>query len=206
MSKGFSRASIRNRWNHMIARCLDPEHKNYGNYGGRGISVCQEWREFENYYHWCWQNWKPDTEIDRIDNDGDYSPENCRFTTRTQNARNKRNTTRVEAFGEVKSMPEWVEDKRCEVDYQTLQMRLIRNWEPERAISTPANGTRKGRAAHNAKALTAWGETKTVSEWLRDDRCKIKKHQTIWLRTTKYGWSPEKAMTQPVTPGRPRKQ
>jgi len=66
--------------------------KHYHRYGGRGISVCSLWGEYVPFREWAIENeWKPGQEIDRKDNDGNYSPDNCRFVTRTQNCQNKSN-------------------------------------------------------------------------------------------------------------------
>lgn len=79
-------------WLGIKTRCFNPNCINYCNYGGRGISVCSEWKEdFKNFYDWCIENgYKEGLEIDRRDNDGDYCPENCRIVTRQQNSCNKR--------------------------------------------------------------------------------------------------------------------
>jgi len=74
---------------HMIARCENPKNKDYQRYGGRGIEVCPEWYDKELFLDFCLNTgWKPGLELDRINNDGNYCPENCRFVTRTENNRN----------------------------------------------------------------------------------------------------------------------
>lgn len=82
-------------WHSMKQRCSDPNHPAYHNYGGRGITVCQEWeKSFENFWEDMGASYRPGLEIDRIDNDKGYYAENCRWTTRKVNSRNKR-TNRV---------------------------------------------------------------------------------------------------------------
>ena len=78
------------RWTSMKQRCYNPKNTNYKNYGGRGITICEEWHNFEPFYIWCLERYKPGLTIDRIDNDKGYSPENCRFTTHLVQATNKR--------------------------------------------------------------------------------------------------------------------
>jgi hypothetical protein len=111
----------------------------------------------------------------------------------------------LSAFGESKTWPEWLTDERCVVEKIVLVSRINRGWDHEKAITTPPDGTRKGRPAPNAKLIEAWGESKTIREWLEDDRCTYKKRQQIWSRINKSGWTPERAMTELPTPGRPRK-
>lgn len=81
-------------WHHMKERCLDQSCKDFVNYGGRGINICTEWKnDFNQFYIWSMQNGYSDIlTIDRMNNDGDYTPSNCRWATRTEQNRNKRNS------------------------------------------------------------------------------------------------------------------
>lgn len=196
----------RSRWSKMLSRCEDEDHPQYHDYGGRGIVVCDEWHDFNTFYDWCLSNITDSSQqIDRIDNGRGYDPGNCRFVTRSENARNKRNNVVLTAFSESKTMIEWSEDGRCAVDYRTLLQRNLRGWDHEKAITTPPDGSRKGRVAPNAKLIEAWGELKTIAEWLKDDRCVYKSRQGVWERINKHGWTSERAMTQPPGRGRPKK-
>lgn len=76
-------------WNGMMARCYNPHKSKYRYYGGRGITVCDEWQDVKAFVLWCdYNGFKPELQLDRIDNDKGYSPENCRFVTPTVNLRN----------------------------------------------------------------------------------------------------------------------
>lgn len=79
-------------WKNMKRRCNNPNRSNYNRYGGRGIKVCQEWQEdFQAFYDWAMANgYQEDLEIDRIDNDGNYEPSNCRWVTHKENCNNRR--------------------------------------------------------------------------------------------------------------------
>lgn len=87
-------------WNGIKARCLNSSSISYKNYGGRGITICNEWLSFENFHNWAVANgYKDGLQIDRIDNNKGYCPENCRWVSRTANNLNKRNTRYVNVFG-----------------------------------------------------------------------------------------------------------
>ena len=86
--------SLDDRYYNMLKRCYDEENKDYVNYGGRGIEVCEEWKKSkQRFMRWCVDNGeKKGLEIDRIDNESGYSPENCRFVTRHVNRSNRRDS------------------------------------------------------------------------------------------------------------------
>ena len=98
-------------WETMRSRCNNPNREKYKDYGGRGIKVCKEWDESaESFCKWALDNgYKDGLQIDRIDNDGDYEPNNCRWVTPKQNSRNRRNTVNLTLNGVTKSVSEWCE-------------------------------------------------------------------------------------------------
>lgn len=95
----------------MVKRCENERSDNFKYYGGRGIHVCEEWRVHpDSFIYWGIENgYAPGLEIDRIDNDRGYSPDNCRWVTAKENSRNRRNTVYLTINGETKSVAEWTE-------------------------------------------------------------------------------------------------
>jgi hypothetical protein len=90
------RNSLYNSWQGMKSRCLRKTHPKYYRYGGRGISICKEWIDFKGFLDWALNNgWKEGYSIDRIDNDGNYCPENCRWVSVSENSR-KKSTTKID--------------------------------------------------------------------------------------------------------------
>ena len=134
---GYSHSPLYAVWQNMRQRCTDPRAINYADYGGRGITVCAEWQTFDGFLEWAKDGYRLGVFIDRIDNDGGYSPDNCRWVTRTENNRNRRSTVRVTAFGETKLVIEWAEDPRCQVSYDVLLYRIRKGYDPERSITAP---------------------------------------------------------------------
>lgn len=133
-------------WKGLRERCRSPKNRNYFRYGGRGIKVCEEWNtDFKCFVDWSLANgWKPGLQIDRINNDGNYEPGNCRFVDRIVNVNNTRKNRRVLAFGETRTVTMWSRDPRCVVARDTLIKRLNIGWPAEMAIthklSTKGNG------------------------------------------------------------------
>lgn len=127
-----------NRWAKMIQRCDNPRNAGYKNYGGRGISVCIEWRDFKVFERWALENgFEPKLTLDRIDVNGDYSPENCRWATETEQAQNRRTTFYVDDNGVKKCLSQYARENG--VSPSTLWNRLRIGWDLERAIKTPVH-------------------------------------------------------------------
>lgn len=126
-------------WLAMRARCTNEEQADFPNYGGRGIVVCGRWDEFANFYEDMGPP-PPGTSIDRIDNEGNYEPGNCRWADRkTQNA-NKRNRRVLSLAGTSKSVSEWAE--HLGVPRRLLQVRMDRGWPVERILNPTRIDTR----------------------------------------------------------------
>lgn len=137
ITHGKTNTQLYNVWMGMKNRCKNPKQIAYKDYGGRGISICEEWdKDFELFYNWSMANgYGKGLTLDRIDFNGNYEPSNCRWVTVKENANNTRRTKFVTAFGETKSLSSWMEDPRCNVDKATLNMRLKLGWTSEEAIS-----------------------------------------------------------------------
>ncbi len=117
----------------MRNRCNCPTDKDYPQYGGRGISVCSEWSEFNKFLADMGE--RPEgTTIDRVDVNGNYEPGNCRWATPTRQNRNKRSSKMIEFNGETLCVADWAE--KLGIERKCLQMRLIA-WGVERALTTP---------------------------------------------------------------------
>lgn len=87
---GMSRHPLYRAWRNMKARCLDPSRKEYRRYGGRGISVCREWMKSDDFLAWAkTHGYRRGLTLDRRENDGDYTPDNCRFVTRLEQQKNR---------------------------------------------------------------------------------------------------------------------
>lgn len=124
----------------MRRRCHDPRRPDFKNYGARGITVCDEWRDsFEAFYRDMGP--RPDgCTLDRLNNSGPYSKQNCVWAPRKLQERNKRTNRIVQVHGVRMTLAEAAE--RYGIDYYTLYTRLNRGWTAERAVSEPAGRVR----------------------------------------------------------------
>lgn len=131
---GMRYSRLYNIWTQMNQRCVNQNLEHYSNYGGRGISVCDEWKEFEVFVEWAKRNgYKDGLTIDRIDVDGNYEPGNCKWSTDVEQQRNKRNSRYVTINGETKTVAEWAEIS--EVPYKTLQRRIYKGCKEENLLA-----------------------------------------------------------------------
>lgn len=112
-------------WDAMIQRCTNPKNNNYKRYGGRGIKVCDEWRDYQNFYRDMGE--PPEgKEIDRIDNNGNYEKINCRWVSRKENVRNSSRVNLVTYHGKERSLAEWEEITGQKAN--SILTRLRRGW------------------------------------------------------------------------------
>jgi len=121
-------------WLCMHMRCLYPSVNRYAQYGGRGIKVCERWKDFRNFL--SDMGFKPSTEhsIDRINHDGNYEPENCRWATRSEQQSNTSRTVNLTFRGKTQCIRSWSHD--LQIKPQTIWMRLFRGWTVDKALST----------------------------------------------------------------------
>ena len=126
-------------WLGMKARCYNPNRAYYKNYGGRGIGVCAQWKDsFVAFREWAESSgYKPGLELDRRDNNKDYTPDNCQWSDRFTQANNRRNSFWITAWGEDKTAANWAKDSRCSISRVCLIARIRRGWPAEKAVSFP---------------------------------------------------------------------
>lgn len=128
-------------WSGIKTRCFDVNSHAYGRYGGRGITMCNEWKnDFLSFYEWSIANGYSDNlTIDRIDNEKGYSPSNCRWATYKEQCNNQSSNRYWTAFGETHTVAEWSDIKG--IPDQTLRARVLRyGWPVERALTEKVRG------------------------------------------------------------------
>jgi len=127
-------------WDHMIQRCTNRIYQQYKDYGGRGIVVCRRWLKFENFLADMGE--RPEgRSLDRIDNNGNYCPENCRWATRKEQQSNRRNNHVLTYGGKTQCITKWSDDIGIKVG--TIQYRLAAGWSVEEALSVVPGQKRK---------------------------------------------------------------
>lgn len=127
----------------MHERCERPKHSHYKDYGGRGIRVCEEWSEYIVFAEWARANGYTDNlTIDRIDNNGNYEPSNCRWVTEKEQHNNKRSNRIIEYQGKRYTLTQLADF--AEINKTTLKERLNNGWSVEDAVKKPIRRRTKG--------------------------------------------------------------
>lgn len=129
--------SLYYKWKNMQYRCENPNHKQYKDYGGRGISVYIAWKSFDDFYKWAVNHgYEKGLTLERINNDGDYNPTNCKWATMKEQGKNRRHVLTITIDGETKNAYEW-----CEVyniNYHTFaNRRNTLGWDNIKSLTTP---------------------------------------------------------------------
>ena len=133
-ANGHSHTPMHTIWSSMIGRCQNPRSRSYAHYGARGITVCPRWELYENFLADMGER-PPGTSLDRIDNNGGYEPENCRWATKSEQQRNKGNNRVLVVSGYRMTLTEASE--RFGVKVATIWKRLEAGWPDERAALAP---------------------------------------------------------------------
>lgn len=128
---GQTGTSTYRTWDAMLQRCTNPKHRKWPDYGGRGIQVCESWKKYEDFF--SDMGARPDgMTIDRIDNDGDYTPENCRWATPTEQMNNRRNNRVFVINGERLTLSQAC--RKFQINKSTARNRLSRGMDIEAAM------------------------------------------------------------------------
>lgn len=140
---GMSTTPTWNSWDGMIKRCSNPKHTYYPRYGGRGIKVCDRWKVFQNFFQDMGVRPEGKT-LDRIDNDGDYEPINCRWATQSEQVRNSSSAGEITHDGKTLSVIEWAE--LIGINPATIHQRLRLGWPIDKALSHPVRHRRPNKS------------------------------------------------------------
>lgn len=139
---GLTKSKIYGVWKSMLRRCEKPNETGFKNYGGRGIKVCERWHIFENFFADMGHAPEEGYTLDRINNDGNYCKENCKWSDWTEQHGNKRNSRYLTAFGKSQSLHAWAREYGCNA--RTLHNRVYRGRVPlEIALAAPVHKGRK---------------------------------------------------------------
>ena len=131
-------------WTHMRQRCNSPSDARYDDYGGRGITVCEEWDRYINFKEWALENgYSEELSIDRVDNDKGYSPDNCRWSTNREQCNNRRSNRIIEVDGISMNEKQW--SVFLGIPSHILRNRLHRGMSEEKAIKSPVRVKKNGK-------------------------------------------------------------
>jgi len=145
--------SLTNCWKSLIHRCYNPNNKSFYRYGGRGITVCEEWLDksegLQNFINWALgHNWQKGLTIDRTDNNLGYSPNNCKWENKSRQQRNKETSLKVEYEGNLISIWDFIDQGLTNIPYVTLQARMRKKGITiEEALAIPYKDRGKGNVS-----------------------------------------------------------
>lgn len=173
------------RWTGMMDRCYNEKSSSFKIYGGRGIKVCDRWHDYEKFYE---DMGDPECgmSIDRIDFNGDYSPENCRWLDVVGQCNNRRSNYWIEHDGERKSLSDWA--RKYGIKPATLQMRIEKGMSFIDAVTTPVLKVSRG------ETIEYLGERRTLTQWASRYGLGV----TTLNARLKMGWSIHDALTKPL--------
>lgn len=179
-------------WYNMIRRCENPKSPDYYRYGALGISVCDEWHDLPTFLNWAYShNWAEGLTLDRIDNEGNYCPENCRWADKFTQSNNKRTNTFLEFDGKKQTVANWAREQG--ISPEVLYDRIERDWPIEDILQTPVRVTPKFKRGSSVEVVEYKGESHTLLEW-----SKITGLSPCCIRyRIKAGWTVEEALTKP---------
>jgi hypothetical protein len=143
---GYSKKErLYSTWCHLRQRCTNPNDRAYKRYGGRGIKVCQEWNNYISFREWALENGYADNlTIDRIDNNGDYCPENCRWVNMKIQCNNRQSNHFITCRGETHTLSEWSDI--VGLQSLTILARIRKGWDEESAVFLPKGARYKNGA------------------------------------------------------------
>ena len=178
-------------WVNMRIRCFNKNGSNYKHYGGRGITVCDRWMKFENFY--ADMGDKPvGMSLDRINNDGNYEPGNCRWSTGSTQQNNKRNNHLLFLNGEMRTLAQWSEE--FDIDRRVVLYRIRSGWKAKDALTLPVGASLYQNKKCTSRFIVYGGKEKTVTEWANETGIN---RSTIFKRL-KNGWSSKEVLEIPV--------
>jgi hypothetical protein len=178
-----SKHELYDTWHAMIRRCHNPAADNYGRYGGRGITVCQAWRDsFDAFLADLPPRPTPEHSLERIDNNGPYEPGNVRWATPREQARNRRDNHYLTARGRTLLIEEWAEVTG--IPKSTLHNRIKAGWTDEQVVDTPP----RDKAPDNSVCPAG------IRSLIPDRQLKP---ETVISRLRR-GWDFDRAITQPA--------
>ena len=178
---------LRNVHSSMIQRCENPKRQQYSRYGGRGIKVCEEWHNYEIFRKWALENgYRHPLKLDRIDNNGNYEPSNCRWISKKEQMNNRSSNTKYTYDGETHTLSEWADIYK--INKETFYTRWS-NGKRGTELFAPAKIKMKNR-----EPIEYNGKTQTIRQWSEEYNI----NYSTLIKRLDSGMDISTALTKPV--------
>lgn len=181
-------------WGAMLNRCFNSNTDSYPQYGGRGITVCQEWRDSFVAFYKCVGDRPEGYSLERIDVNGNYEPGNVKWAPAEEQCNNRTNAVTLTYKGKTQTIAQWA--RELGLKHQMIRQRVLRGWtDPVEILETPCSDGSSYKGKYVPKEVVYNGESRRIKDWIKV--LKLENDRHLIKDRIRAGWPPERAFFEP---------